>query len=172
MKLIRRKRKPTPAQKALDIARTGVRGLVAVRLARSAFKTYRFARRLPLLIGLGAVGAVIARKLRGGGDAQTETWSPATPGTPATTGAPSPAPELTPNPAETAGTGTPPVGGDDAGAAAPQAPADADVAAAGTADAPAGAPTTPGETPESTELDIEGPNESAPGHNPDDADRT
>ena len=60
MKLLRRKREPTPVQRVLDILRAAVRGLVAVRVARSAFKTYKFARRLPLLIALGAAGAGIA----------------------------------------------------------------------------------------------------------------
>jgi hypothetical protein len=144
MKLIRRKPKPTPAEQALGVVSKVVRGLAAVRVARSAYGTYKFARRLPLVLGgLGVVaGAVLlSRKLRGGGDApQTETWSPASAPAPAPAArrprrprppAPRPpvdgdhagqrrartrradtpdtavVPELEPNPAETAGTGSP-----------------------------------------------------------------
>ena len=122
MKLISRKKKPTPVQKALGFVKLGVRGLVLVRVARNAFKTYKFARRLPLILGGGAVVALVLKKLRGGGDAQpaAQTWQP----TPATTtpaasppAAPAPstpaaaAPTATsngaPNPVETAATGSP-----------------------------------------------------------------
>jgi len=163
MKLIRRKRKPTPAQKALDILRTVLRGLAAVRVARSAYGTYKFARRLPLLLALAvaaAGAAVAARKLRGGGDGpEVETWSPPPASTAATNGgsattppAPSaaatapaapepdrsPEPELHANPAETAATGTPPVELAEADAPITAVePAD-DLPAAGTADEPAG----------------------------------
>jgi hypothetical protein len=125
MKLIRRKPKPTPAQQALGVVSKVVRGLAAVRVARSAYGTYRFARRLPLVLGgLGVVagGVVLARKLKGGsGEPQTETWAP--PAAATTSAAPVPSapaaepptdshdasvvPELEPNPAETAGTGSP-----------------------------------------------------------------
>ena len=116
MKLIRRKPQPTPAQQALGIVSKVVRGLAAVRVARSAYGTYKFARRLPLLLGgLGVVagGVLLARKLKGGGDGpQVETWSPPSSSAPA----PAPStdahdasvvPELEPNPAETAATGSP-----------------------------------------------------------------
>jgi hypothetical protein len=162
MKLIRRKRKPTPAQKALDILRTVFRGLAAVRVARTAFKTYKIARHLPqlgLLVAIGgAVFAVVRRLKQRGAGPETETWSPsaATPspaaGTPspasaASNGAPvsapvaaadpdpSPEPELHANPAETAATGTPPVELAEAGEPPHVEPAD-DLPAAGTADAP------------------------------------
>ena len=121
MKLLRRKSEPTTAEKVLAIFGKVVKALAAVRAARTAYGTYKFARRLPLLVGGAAVvGGIVfaARKLRGGGDSgQVETWSPPAPAsspspssssssTPAGTG-PGPGPELTPNPAETAGTGSP-----------------------------------------------------------------
>jgi hypothetical protein len=109
MTLLRRKSEPTPAEKALAIFGKVVQALAAVRAARTAYGTYKVVRRLPLLLGLTAAGgAVVAlvRRRKGAGDgAQVATWSP-----PAPAGSsPSPAPELTPNPAQTAGTGSPPV---------------------------------------------------------------
>ena len=67
MKLIpRRKKDPTTLEKALAIVSKVFQALAAVRMARGALKGYRFAKRLPLLLG-GAVAAVFAaRKLRGG----------------------------------------------------------------------------------------------------------
>lgn len=144
MKLIRRKRKPTPTQKALDVVGKVVRGLAAVRVLRSLYGTYRFARKVPLVLGglgVAAIGALVARKVLGSDDGpETETWSPQASSAPAGATAPAPAspppaapapvspppvapapepaaepqpaPELTPNPAETAGTGSPPVAGD------------------------------------------------------------
>ena len=87
MKLIRRKRTPTTAQRSLDVVRTAVRGLVAQRVARSAFRTYKLVRKLPLLLALGAAAAgiaALARKRKAGGAPEAETWAP-TPATPAST---------------------------------------------------------------------------------------
>jgi hypothetical protein len=100
MKLLRRKPpEPNAAQKALSVVKLAARGLVVQRVARNAFGAYKFARRLPMLIG-GAVVAVFAlKKLRGSGDdAGPETWT-APPSTPA------PAPIQT---APAAATPTPP----------------------------------------------------------------
>lgn len=164
MKLIRRKRKPTPAQKALDIARTVLRGLAAVRIARAAFKTYKLARHLPqigLLLAIGGAAFAAVRKLKQrSAEPETETWSPppataspapSTPSTPAASSnggsAPvaasvaepdlSPEPELNANPAETAATGTPPVELAEAGEEPPAVEPVDELPAAGTADAPA-----------------------------------
>lgn len=92
MKLIRRKKQPTPLERALGFVKLGVRGLVVVRVARNALKTYRFARRLPLLLGGGAVAALVLRKVRGGGSAQPETFQATAPPAPkpAATGSPPP----------------------------------------------------------------------------------
>jgi hypothetical protein len=82
MKLIRRKRKPTPTQQGLDIIKKVVRGLAAVRVARTAFKTYKLARHLPQIAIALAVGGVVfaaTRKLRQrDAGPETETWSPST----------------------------------------------------------------------------------------------
>lgn len=118
MKLVRRRRAPNPAQRAYKIFRLALRGLVAQRVARRAFKTYRFARRLPLLIGGGAIAFLLLRKLRGGN-------SQATPSEPWT------APPVTPPaPIQTAGSGTPApttaaetAGAEAAGTAEPVTPA-------------------------------------------------
>jgi hypothetical protein len=67
MKLIRRKKQPTPLQQALGYAKLGVRGLVVVRVARNAFKTYKFAQKLPFILGGAAIAAFIAKKARSGG---------------------------------------------------------------------------------------------------------
>ena len=67
MKLIpRRKKDPTTLEKALAIFSKVFQALAAVRMARGALRGYRFAKRLPLLLG-GAVAALFAaKKLRGG----------------------------------------------------------------------------------------------------------
>lgn len=77
MKLIpRRKKDPTTLEKALAIFSKVFQALAAVRMARGALKGYRFAKRLPLLVG-GAVAALFAaKKLRGGSDPD----GPAAPG--------------------------------------------------------------------------------------------
>jgi len=86
MKLLRRRKSPSPAQRGYKIFRLALRGLVAQRVARKAFKGYKFARRLPLLIGIGAIGYLLLRTLRGSGTQATpsDTWSapPVTPPAP------------------------------------------------------------------------------------------
>ncbi len=112
MKLIRRKKKPTPAQQALEYVKLGVRGLVAVRVARNAFKTYKFARKLPLIAAGLAIAALVARKARsgGGGDATEAQWTPpSTAQEPSSPSVPStPAASTTPTSGSTNGATTPP----------------------------------------------------------------
>ena len=98
MKLPGRRRSPHPAERAHKILSMVLRGLIAQRVARRTFRhgrrTYKLARRLPLLIGGGVIAFLLARKLRGS-DAQStpsETWT---------------APPVTPPaPIQTSGTGT------------------------------------------------------------------
>ena len=67
MKLIpRRKKQPTTLEKSLAIFSKVFQALAAVRLARGALKGYRFAKRIPLLLGGAAVAAFAAKKLREG----------------------------------------------------------------------------------------------------------
>jgi hypothetical protein len=124
MKLIRRKRKPTPTQQGLDILKKVVRGLAAVRVARTAFKTYKFARHLPqiafaLVLG-GAVFAAARRLKQRGAGPETETWSPSTSPAPS----PPPASSAPVASAATNGGGAPIAA--DAGAAGDAAGADQD----------------------------------------------
>ena len=88
MKLIpRRKKDPTTLEKSLAIVSKVFQALAAVRMARGALKGYRFAKRLPLLVG-GAVAAVFAaKKLRGGSEPSTSSSMPAPPPAPSTPGA-------------------------------------------------------------------------------------
>jgi hypothetical protein len=95
MKLIRRSKSQPPAQKALGIARLALRGLVAQRVARKAFKGYKLARKLPLVIAGGAVAAFAAKKARGrGGQGPHDFATTPPPPQPVPTG---PDPELTPD---------------------------------------------------------------------------
>lgn len=72
----RRKKDPTTLEKGLAIFSKVFQALAAVRIARGALRGYRFAKRLPLLIG-GAVAAVFAaKKLRGGSGSSSATSSP------------------------------------------------------------------------------------------------
>lgn len=88
MKLIpRRKKDPTTLEKSLTIVSKVFQALAAVRMARGALKGYRFAKRLPLLVG-GAVAAVFAaKKLRGGSEPSTSSSMPTPPPAPSTPGA-------------------------------------------------------------------------------------
>jgi hypothetical protein len=65
MSLIRRSKTPTPAERALGIARLGLKALVAQRVARKAHKGYKIGRKLPLILGAGAVAFVVAKKAKG-----------------------------------------------------------------------------------------------------------
>jgi hypothetical protein len=98
MKLIRRRKKsPTPFERATGFVKLGVKGLVVQRAARRAVRTYKFAKRAVPIAALAAVGAAIAKKVRGGGETSSGT-------------------SYTPPPASTAsGAGAP--GGDKAGSA-------------------------------------------------------
>ena len=104
MKLIRRRKSKHPVQKALDVVRLAVRGIIAVRVARNAHKTYKFARRLPLLLVGAGIAVLVVRKLRGGGDSEPVSYeSP-----PSAAPRPTPTPTPTPTPApESAGDGAP-----------------------------------------------------------------
>ena len=113
MKPIRRKKKPTPAQQALDYAKLAVRGLVAVRVARSAFSTYKLARKLPFVLGGLALGGVVIKLLRGRGkDSSEAQWTPpSTAQEPSSPSVPSGTANGAPKaaaPADTAGTGSTP----------------------------------------------------------------
>jgi hypothetical protein len=164
MNLIRRRKPKTPLQQGVDIVRLTVRALVAQRLARRAVHHYKFARRLPYLIGGAVALAVLAKVLKSRGDAPAqEPFQPPAPVTSSTT---------SPAPAASSATGPPP--------AAPEAPASP--AVADTVDN--GAPTPggpelggpggppPGEAPApelstgepatEPELEVEAPNESTP----------
>jgi hypothetical protein len=120
MRLIRRRRKPNTAQKALGYVRTSAKLLVAQRVARRAFKGFKFSRRVAPLAALAGIGLLAKKKLSRRQEAVYE---------PGPVDAPAPA---TPT--------------DDLGRAGEE-----------------GAPT---DTSSAAELDVEGPNESAPGHEP------
>jgi hypothetical protein len=140
MTLIRRRQSKHPVQKALDLVRLAVRGIVAVRVARNAHKTYKFARRLPLLLGGAAIAVLVARKLRGGKDSEPVTYESPPPAAPRPASAPAaqapapasePAAAPTPTP-ESAGDGAPsPAALSENGGAMPSSP-DLDTPSAGT----------------------------------------
>jgi cytoskeletal protein RodZ len=91
MKLIRRKKEATPFEKGLAYVKLGVRGLVALRVTRNAFKGYRHARRLPFILGIGFV-AFLVKKLVGRKDTSEAQWTPpSTAQTPASPSTPPPA---------------------------------------------------------------------------------
>jgi hypothetical protein len=140
MKLIRRRRSPTPADRAFKITKLAVRGLVAQRVARTTVKTAKWVRRLPVIAGAAGIGYLALKKLRGSGDGGSpETWT-------APPAAPPSAPPTTPppNPVETAGTGTPaPETGPEAGGG-PDVPSEGD--GAPDPDLPAAAATDAGTT--------------------------
>jgi hypothetical protein len=97
--LRRKKKKATPVSQALGIASKVFRALAAVRIARTTLKGVRWVRRLPVIAGVIAAGALLARKAFGGGGGDAV---PAyTPPPPPPTGAP-------PSPVATAATGTSP----------------------------------------------------------------
>jgi hypothetical protein len=80
MKLIRRRKQQTPAEKALTIASKVFRALAVVRLTRGALRGVRFAKRLPLIAALAAAAAFVIGKLRSGrADAPASPPPPAGP---------------------------------------------------------------------------------------------
>jgi hypothetical protein len=87
MNLIRQRRSKPPAHKGLDLVRLAIKGLVAQRVARRAHKTYKFTKRLPYIVGLGAVAGVVAVALKKLSGHKAEV-----PAAPAAAPAPSPAP--------------------------------------------------------------------------------
>ena len=91
MSLIRRK-SPNPAERALGFVRLGLKGLVAQRVARKAYKGYKLGRKLPVVLGLSAVAFVVARRAKGG--ASEPAPAPYTP--PASTPTPAPTPRSEP----------------------------------------------------------------------------
>ena len=205
MRLIRRRRKPTTAEKvthvALRVTQAGAKVLALQRVARKSFKRYKLSKKVVPIAGLGAVTILVWRKVSGGGDdggggggsqpgSPTPPTGPSTAATPTSTGASGsggggPAP-----------TDTPPQSAEVVAAASAASDADNIPSPAATAsgDVPDGlaaqASTVPptdltgrsgrsrgesaqgeGETPTEPELDIEGPNESAPGTHPTEAEK-
>ena len=74
MSLIRRKQQdPTPLERAAKITALAAKGLTAQRVARRGHRNYKFVRRIVPLAILGAIGAVVAKKAKGGGDEATFT---------------------------------------------------------------------------------------------------
>jgi hypothetical protein len=164
MKLIRKDKPKPPAHRAVDVVRLAVRGLVAQRVARKAFRGYKWARRIPYLLGAAALAGALAKLLgrrRGGATAQEPYQPPAPVSSSATSTATSAAAPPAPEAPE-----------------APEAPASPEVAAAVTDGAPgpelgdfegppAGEPApepqlSTGEPATEPELDVEAPNESTP----------
>ena len=87
MSLIRRKQQdPTPLERAAKITALAAKGLAAQRVARRGHRNYKFVRRIVPLAILGAVGAALAKKAKGGGDEATFT-STSAPGAPTSTAA-------------------------------------------------------------------------------------
>ncbi|HEX8204733.1 MAG TPA: hypothetical protein VF587_01615 [Solirubrobacteraceae bacterium] len=188
MKLIRsRKKSPTTFERVTGFVKLGVKGLVVQRVARRGLKTYKFFRRAVPLAGLAAIGAVVAKKVRGDSGPSTTSYSaPASGGASSGGGAPAGTSAAA---AATAATGTPPVNGagaaagpdisdalDDAGvegsgpdtpkeAAAPglgdEQPGDEQSGGGDKADS-AYESAEAGKTPTDSELQVEGPNESTP----------
>ena len=114
MKLIlrRKKQKATPFERATGYLKLGAKGLAAQRLARKSFRRYKFTKKVAPVAGLAAIGAVIAKKARGGAGTPPTT-------TPTPTSAPSgTSGDATATAAATAATGTSPAT-DTAPAAAP-----------------------------------------------------
>ena len=175
MKLIpRRKKSPTPFERATGFVKLGVKGLVVQRAARRVLKIYKFTRRAIPLAALAAIGAAIAKKLRGGDNASaTGGYTPPQTGGGNVSGS-GPSAGTSASAAATAATGTPPVNGDAAAPTAPEAAATEsgtkEAAAAGVGDEQTGGDKADtayesaekGETPTDDELGVEGPNESTP----------
>jgi hypothetical protein len=84
MKLIpRRKKSKAPVQKVLDVVRLAVRGLVAVRIARSAAKGYKVARKLPLIGVVLGIIALVVKRARDSGTGEPDITPPPSPASPA-----------------------------------------------------------------------------------------
>ena len=152
MKLIpRRKKSPTPFERATGFVKLGVKGLVVQRAARRAMKTYKFMRRAIPLAALAAIGAAVAKKVRGGdGPTTSGGYTPPQTGSGNVAGT-GPSAGASASAAATAATGTPPVNGD----AAPTAPDEEATRSAYDA-------AEEGETRTEAGLEVEGPNESTP----------
>lgn len=96
MKLIpRRKKDPTTLEKSLAIFSKVFQALAAVRMARGALRGYRFAKRLPLLVGGAVVAAFAAKKLRGGSGPDSAAAPAPSPSSSATSEVPTPPPAPT-----------------------------------------------------------------------------
>src|SRR5688500_6885198 len=175
MKLIRSKQQePTTFERLSGYAKLGAHGLTAQRVARRGMRTYRFFRRAVMLAGIGAIAAIVAKRVRGrsGPEASGGYTPPAGGASPGTSAAA----------AAAAATGTPPVNGARAGADVSDARADAggegagpdtpkEAAAPGLGDEETGGgekadtayeSAEAGQTPTDSELEVEGPNESTP----------
>ena len=75
MKLIprRKKKQATPFERATGFVKLGAKGLATQRIARKVFRRYKFTKRAVPLVGLGAAGAIVAKKVRGGGSSPEPT---------------------------------------------------------------------------------------------------
>ena len=62
MTLIGRRKKKNVPEQVLGYVKLGLKGLVAQRIARNAYKGYKWTRRLPFLLAGGAIVAFVARK--------------------------------------------------------------------------------------------------------------
>ncbi len=144
--VLRRRRRRTPAERALGLTSTALRLLPAVRTART---TYKVVRRVPVVAGGAVVAVVVVRRVRSSGDGAGP--SPAggpTPGASTPTPTPSPATAAPAagvaaagvDPAGTPGTGAPGPAGEAAGTGTP--PHGDPLGAAATGDLGAGDPTS------------------------------
>lgn len=162
----RRKQDPTTLERAAKAAKLGAHGLTAQRVARRGHTHYKRGKRILTLSGLAAIAVLIAKKVRGGGEApDTSSYSP-----PASSGAPAGTSAAA---AATAATGTPPVNGDGAAAAPDVSDALADAGVEGSgpdtpeeagAALPAASDASVEAAPPPTDdtLDVEAPNEGTP----------
>ena len=176
MKLIlrRQKNQATTFERVTGFVKLGAKGLATQRVARKVFRRYKFARRIVPLAALAAIGAAVAKKVRGGGgEPSTPSYTGATSGASAGTSVAA---------AATAATGTPPAENGAAASAPPvtEAPLDAGVegsgpdtpreAAApgvgdesGTSSASSSSDAPPADASGTDDtLDIEGPNQCTP----------
>ena len=71
----KKQKDPTPLEKAASLTKLAAHGLTAQRVARKGHRTYRTTKRLVSLAIFGAIVAVVAKKLKGNGDAPDTTAS-------------------------------------------------------------------------------------------------